>query len=263
MLELVDRTAQRKWEITMRSYNDQLEADVEQATAHISHIRDMMVVGMASMVESRDDSTGGHIKRTYGVMRTFSEHLMPYCEELGMRPEFLQMVTRAAPMHDLGKIAIDDAVLKKQGRFTPEDYKIMKRHPEEGAKIVRKLLTGVEPEEFVTLAENVAHYHHERWDGRGYPCGLKGEDIPLEARLMAFPDVCDALVSKRCYKESFSYDRVFQIIQENLGTQFDPTLGKYFIQCRSEIEQMYEQWYQEDRDAKLLELKPVRKRREK
>lgn len=257
MLELVDRTAEKKLLSSVASYNRQLKKDVALATKHVSHMKDMMVVAMASMVESRDNSTGGHIKRTYQVMKTFSEHLLPYRKELGMSTEFLEMVTRAAPMHDLGKIAIDDAVLKKQGRFTAADYEIMKKHPEEGAKIVRHILTGVEEERFVQIAENVAHYHHERWDGLGYPSKLKGEEIPLEARLMAFPDVCDALLSKRCYKDAFTYDEVFSIIEKNLGSQFDPKLGKYFIECRPEIERMYEIWYQEDRDAKMLELQPV------
>ena len=259
MLELVDRTAEHKVAQSMRTYNDHLKKDVAMATDHISHIKDMMVVGMASMVESRDNSTGGHIKRTYQVMRTFSQQLLPHCKELGISPAFLQMVTRAAPMHDLGKIAIDDAVLKKQGRFDDQDYEIMKKHPEEGAKIVRHILAGVEPEPFVKIAENVAHYHHERWDGKGYPEGLKGEEIPMEARVMALPDVCDALLSKRCYKEAFTYDQVFTLIEENLGTQFDPVLGRYFIQCRPELERMYRIWYEEDRDDKMLELRPIKK----
>ena len=256
MLELVDRTAEQRWALSMQNYNEQLKTDVAQATAHVSHIKDMLVVGMASMVESRDDSTGGHVKRTYQVMRTFSEHLLPYREQLGITTEFLDMVTRAAPMHDLGKIAIRDSVLKKEGRFTPEDFEIMKRHPEEGARIVRHILTGVEDPAFVRVAENVAHYHHERWDGSGYPEGLKADQIPLEARLMALPDVCDAMLSKRCYKDPLSYDQVFSFIEESLGTHFDPVFGKYFIQCRREIERMYELWYCEDRDRKLLELKP-------
>ena len=257
LLELVDRTAERNWLSTVENYNEQLKIDVAQATSHIAHMRDMMVVGMASMVESRDDSTGNHIKRTYQVMRTFSEHLLPYREELGMTTEFLEMVTRAAPMHDLGKIAISDSVLKKAGAFTQEDFEVMKQHPELGAKIVRHILTGVEDEAFVQIAENVAHYHHERWDGTGYPRGLKGPQIPLEARLMALPDVCDAMLSKRCYKEAQTFQQVFSDIEANLGTHFDPVLGKHFIACRPEIEEMYRKWYEEDGDDKQLHLQPA------
>ena len=197
LLALVDRTNEVKYLNAMESYKKDLEEEVEKKTEHIASIRDSMLVGMASMIESRDDSTGDHIKRTYAVMQVFAEHLKEHKKELGVTDEFLDMVTRAAPMHDLGKIAIDDAVLKKQGRFTAEEFELMKVHPEEGARIVRKILTGVEDPEFVRIAENVAHYHHEKWDGTGYPAGLRGEAIPLEARIMALPDVFDALASRR------------------------------------------------------------------
>lgn len=199
----------------------------------------MMVLGMATMVESRDNSTGGHIKRTSAVIDIFSKRLMPYCEPLGITPDFLQMLSKAAPMHDLGKIAIADSILQKQGRYTNEEYSQMKRHAAEGAAIVENILRGVENDDFVELAKNVAHYHHEKWDGSGYPEGLSGKDIPLEARIMALADVFDALVSKRCYKEAYSYDTAFGIIKDSLGSHFDPFLGNIFLQCRPELEALY------------------------
>lgn len=254
MLELVDRTGETKYMETMETYNEDLKKEVKRQTEHIAQMRDTMVVGLASMVESRDDSTGDHIKRTYQVMKTFSQHLMYHLDELGLEESFLEMVTRAAPMHDLGKIAIDDAILRKQGRLTAEEYEIMKQHPAEGAKIVSSILTGAEDPKFVEIATNVAHYHHEKWDGTGYPEGLKETEIPLEARLMAFADVFDAMVSKRCYKEGYSYDQVFQFIEESLGSHFDPNLGPYFIACRAELEEMYRKWNEENRDRKMLEL---------
>ena len=128
---------------------------------------------------------------------------------------------KAAPMHDLGKIAVDDAILRKPGRFTPEEFEKMKAHAAEGARIVHEILKGTDDEDFQRIAENVAHYHHERWDGSGYPDGLKGEEIPLEARIMAIADVYDALVSKRVYKESMSFEKADAIIMEGMGTQFD------------------------------------------
>ena len=149
-------------------------------------------------------------------------------------------------MHDLGKIAVDDAVLRKQGKFTPEEFEKMEIHPAEGAWIIREMLTGVESDEFETIAENVAHYHHEKWDGSGYPTGLQGTDIPLEARLMALADVFDALVSKRCYKEAFSYDKAFAIIEDSLGSHFDPELGRIFMECRPSLEKMYDHWKAEE-----------------
>ena len=160
-------------------------------------------------------------------------------KEYGFSQEFLENVIKAAPMHDLGKIAVDDRILRKPGRFTPEEYEEMKKHSEKGAEIVGQILDGVEDEEFVETAKNLAHYHHEKWNGEGYPCGLAGINIPPEGRIMALADVFDALVSKRCYKEKMDYDNAFRIIEESLGTHFDPELGKMFLRCRPKLEEYY------------------------
>ncbi len=214
-----------------------LEEKLDERTRHITHIQQMMVLGMAAMVESRDNSTGGHIKRTSMVVEIFAEKLS--AAGSGFKKSFLKDVIRAAPMHDLGKIAVDDRVLRKQGKFTDEEYAEMKKHSEEGARIVMQILDGVEEDSFVQIAVNIAHYHHEKWNGTGYPAGLRGEEIPPEARIMALADVFDALVSKRCYKDAFSYDKAFGIIEESLGSHFDPELGKLFISCRPELEELY------------------------
>lgn len=242
IIELIDRTSENNYLNTIKNYNWDLKKEVATKTADISHIKDMMVLGMATMVESRDNSTGGHIKRTSAVIDIYSKRLLPYCEDLCINAEFLQMLSKAAPMHDLGKIAIADSILQKQGRYTDEEYAQMKRHAAEGAAIVENILRGVENDEFVELAKNVAHYHHEKWDGSGYPEGRSGEDIPLEARMMALADVFDALVSKRCYKEAYSYDTAFDIIKNSLGTHFDPFLGKVFLECRGELEALYNEY---------------------
>lgn len=154
-------------------------------------------------------------------------------------PEYL-LELKAAPMHDLGKIAVDDRVLRKPGSFTPEEFEEMKKHSEKGAEIVTQILDGVNDEEFVAIARNITHYHHEKWNGQGYPEQLSGIDIPLEARIMALADVFDALVSKRCYKEKMDYDKAFEIIEESLGSHFDPELGKLFLKCRENLEAYYD-----------------------
>lgn len=223
--------------LELSDLKNKLEVKLEERTQHIRYIQEMLVLGMAAMVESRDNSTGEHIKRTSQVVKIFSKKLTEY--DFGMSESFLSMVTRAAPMHDLGKIAVDDAVLRKQGRFTDEEYAEMKKHSAEGARIVEQILKDIEKESFVRTAVNVAHYHHEKWDGSGYPAGLSGEDIPIEARIMALADVFDALVSKRCYKDAYSYDKSFSIIESSLGSHFDPELGKIFLTCRPELEALY------------------------
>ena len=129
--------------------------------------------------------------------------------------------------------------MRKPGKFTDEEYEKMKAHSKEGARIVKEVIKSVENEEFKQIAINVAHFHHEKWNGQGYPEKLSGNQIPFEARIMALADVFDALGTRRCYKDSFSYDKAFQIIEELLGSHFDPELGKIFIQCRPQLEELY------------------------
>ena len=242
LVEFVDRTIEKKYYQTIEDYNGKLEEEVAEKTEHIMHMKDMLILGMADMVESRDQNTGGHIKRTSAVVNVFAARLRQDHEQFHFEKEFLKQVEKAAPMHDLGKIAIDDVVLRKPGKYTDEEYAQMKRHPAEGAKIVENILHGVEDDSFVQVAKNIALYHHEKWDGKGYPTGLSGTDIPVEARIMALADVFDALVSKRCYKDAFTYDKAFSIIEESLGEHFDPELGKAFIACRPQLEALYDSW---------------------
>ncbi len=220
------------------SFNEMTES-LNEKTKKILSIQNSIVTGMATMVESRDNSTGGHIKRTSKCVGIFINKLKTSQSFSELTQDFCASVIKAAPMHDLGKIAVPDAILQKPGKFTDEEYEKMKTHSAEGARIVEDILSEVDDSEFKQIAINIAHYHHEKWNGTGYPDKLSGTQIPLEARIMALADVFDALVSKRCYKDSFSYDKAFEIIQESLGTHFDPELGILFIQCRAELEELY------------------------
>lgn len=233
-----DVTAEQKYINLINNYNMKLEDEVKEKTRHLSEMHDHLVLSMASMVESRDLSTGGHIRRTSKVVDIIVNEIVK-SEKISITPQFAQAVVKAAPMHDLGKITVDDEILRKPGRFTLEEYDKMKAHAAEGAVIVKRLLADMDDDYFATIAENVAHYHHERMDGSGYPCGLKGEEIPLEARIMAIADVYDALVSKRCYKERMSFEQAYDIIEEGMGTQFDSELNEYFINCREKLERFY------------------------
>lgn len=235
---LADDTQNQKYIRLIDQYNSELEEEVAAKTASITNIQNKMVMGMATMVEGRDNSTGGHIRRTSEVVRILVEE-MAKDQSLNLPQRFYEDLVKAAPMHDLGKITVVDIILRKPGRFTPEEYEIMKTHAEKGAEIVHEILKDIDDEEFSQLAENVAHYHHERWDGRGYPQGLKGEEIPLEARIMAVADVYDALVSKRVYKEKMSFESADRIILENMGTQFDPGLRRYYSAARPLLEEYY------------------------
>ena len=233
-----DDTENRKYIKLLDNYNEDLRLEVEKKTQHIVSMHDNLIMSLAMMVESRDNSTGGHIKRTSEGVRILIDEIVKE-GVLDLSPEFCRNVIKAAPMHDLGKIAVDDAVLRKPGRFTDEEYEMMKKHSAEGARVIHEILLNTDDEQFKTIAENVAHYHHERYDGSGYPEKLKGEQIPIEARIMAIADVYDALVSKRVYKEAFDFEKANNIILEGMGTQFDPKLKEAYINARPRLEKYY------------------------
>lgn len=242
LVELFDDTKQQRYMDLLTNYNSQLEEEVTEKLDHIKTMQDQIILGLSDIVESRDDSTGGHVKRTSEGVRILIEQLEKESEEFHLTKQFCENVIKAAPMHDLGKIAVDDEILRKPGRFTAEEYEIMKVHAGKGAEIVGKALNGLEDEEFMEVAKNIARFHHEKWNGAGYPEGLSGEEIPLEARIMALADVFDALVSKRCYKERYTYEEAFQIMEESMGSHFDPKLGAAFLKCRPELEKYYNQF---------------------
>ena len=206
----------------------------------ISTFQSGMINVMADLVESRDQSTGEHIKNT-------SKYVEIICDELikeGKFPdvldeEFKKNIVSSAPMHDIGKIKVSDAILNKPGRFTDEEYEIMKSHSAEGAKIIASVKKTVEHQElkenYLGEAENMAHYHHEKWNGEGYPCGLKGEEIPLSARIMAVADVFDALVAVRVYKPAMPFEKAMGIIKKDAGTHFDPVIAQAFLNAEDQI----------------------------
>jgi len=238
LVTFTDDTQNRKYINLLDSYNENLKREVENKTQHIVEMHDNLIMSLAMMVESRDNSTGGHIKRTSECVRILIDEIKKE-GTLSLSQEFCKDVVKAAPMHDLGKIAVDDEVLRKPGRFTPEEYEKMKSHAAEGACVIHEILAHTEDESFKIIAENVAHYHHERWDGSGYPKGLAGEEIPIEARIMAIADVYDALVSKRVYKEAFDFAKADAIIMEGMGTQFDPSLKSVYEKARPRLEEYY------------------------
>lgn len=238
IVEMTDDTKQQEYISLLRRYNKELEEEVDVQHGVIKDLQQQMVVGMAELVEGRDNSTGGHIKRTSECMQIFADELQK--NKCYNKPDwFWEYVVKVAPMHDLGKITTADNILLKPGEFTTSEYEEMKMHAEKGALIVEKILGNINNREFVDIARNVAHYHHEKWDGTGYPEGLNGKQIPLEARVMAFVDVLDALVSKRVYKEEYEFDKAFGIIHESLGKTFDPELGGVFMGCRDKLEAFY------------------------
>ena len=188
------------------------------------------------LAEYRDNETGEHIKRTQLYTKILCEYMMQqgiYSDEV--TPEFTSILFKSAPLHDIGKVGIKDSILLKPDKLSTDEFEQMKRHAIFGENVIRKLLKKTGPIQFLELAKDIAGGHHEKWDGTGYPRGLKGDAIPLCARIMAIADVYDALVSKRIYKPAFSHEKSLEIILSEKGTHFDPVL----IDCFIPIEQAF------------------------
>ena len=208
-------------------------------------MQDGLIITMADMVENRDSDTGAHIQKTSAYVKIIVEGLKEkgyYPEKI--TPKFMSDVVRSAPLHDVGKINIPDGVLNKPGKLTPEEYEIMKTHTTAGKNIMEHAIETVEGDSYLKEARNMAAYHHERWDGKGYPEGLHGEVIPLSARIMAVADVFDALTSPRVYKPAFPLDKALSIIEEGYGTQFDPKCVEAFIDSLDEVKKVLRKYDQ-------------------
>lgn len=196
----------------------------------IIDIQNNTIISLSNLVENRDSDTGEHVRRTSAYVNLLAHKAKNngYCKKI-LTDDYILQLTKAAPMHDIGKIVVPDAVLKKPGKLKTEEFNEIKRHTVEGGRIVREILGDGVDKEYIQMAIDVASCHHERWDGNGYPNGLAGDDIPLSARIMAIADVFDALVSPRCYKEPFSVKKAMLIIREEAGSHFDPTLATLFV----------------------------------
>ncbi len=208
-------------------------ADSEEKTETISRMQDNLIMVMADLVESRDQFTGDHIRKTTAYVDLIMEEMQKngvYAEEL--TDEFIHNVSHSAPLHDIGKILISDTILNKPGRLTAEEFETMKTHTTAGREIIERAVPVLSEPTYLDEAKRIAEFHHEKWDGSGYPTGIKETEIPLSARIMAVADVFDALVSKRSYKDGFPPGKAFAIIEEGKGTHFDPEIADVFLNAR-------------------------------
>lgn len=201
-----------------------------------------MIMGFATLVENKDGSTGGHIKRTTAYVELLAEELRDrgYYADI-LTKDYMKNLCLAAPMHDIGKIAVPDVVLQKPGRLTDEEFAVIKKHAVDGGRIVQDTFGHLGDEQYAKMAYQVARYHHEKWNGRGYPEGLKRKEIPLCARIMAIADVFDAVSEKRCYRDAMPMDKCFGIIQEGSGQDFDPVIAEVFLDIREKVEAIHDE----------------------
>ena len=231
-----------------------MEADMAEQLREIRHyaeatakMQNGLIITMADMVENRDSDTGAHIQKTAAYVRIILNGLKAkgyYLEKLN--DKYMSDVEMSAPLHDVGKINIPDALLQKKGKLETDEFEIMKTHTTVGKAIIENAISTVEGQNYLKEARNMAAYHHERWDGNGYPEGLHGEVIPLSARVMAVADVFDALTSPRVYKPAFPLEKALQIIEEGKGTQFDPKCVEVFMDSLDEVKKILRKYNNTD-----------------
>lgn len=208
--------------------------------AQLSHYHTEMVTGFATLVENKDGSTGGHIKRTSKYVELLSEELRRRgCYKDILTKDYLNNLYKSAPMHDIGKISVSDDILRKPGKLTEEEFEAIKGHTAKGGEIIRETFGQLENIEYTKMAYEMARYHHEKWNGKGYPDGLSKEEIPLCARIMAVADVFDAVSMNRCYREGLPLEECFAIIKDGSGEDFEPLLAEIFLNIRDKVEEVY------------------------
>jgi putative two-component system response regulator len=215
----------------LKYQNAYLEAEVLRRMEQYQIIQDVSIRALARLAEIRDQETGSHLLRTQHYIRTLAERLKGHPRFSGfLTAENIETLVKSAPLHDIGKVGIPDRILHKRGKLDPDEWEIMKSHAELGAEAIRRAERDAEqPIEFLRIARDIAHFHHECWDGSGYPEGRAGDAIPIAARLMTLADVFDALISERVYKETIPMDEVVELIVAGRGTRFDPDVVDAFV----------------------------------
>ena len=206
----------------------------------VSRYHNEMIMSFATLVENKDGSTGEHIKRSTAYVKLLAEELKArgHYNDI-LTKDYIRNLCQSAPMHDIGKIAVPDVVLQKPGRLTDEEFEIIKTHTINGGEIIKETFGNLGDEEYTAMAYQVARYHHEKWNGKGYPEGLSENAIPLCARIMSVADVFDAVSEKRCYRDAMEMDQCFDIIRDGSGRDFDPIVAGVFLEIRDKVEKIH------------------------
>lgn len=228
----------------LRLQNEMLEERVRQRTEQLNVVQDVTFQAMGSLAETRDNETGNHIRRTKHYVRVLAEGLRDHPKFRSiLTKEYVCLLRKSTPLHDIGKVGVPDRILLKPGPLTREEFEEIKQHTRMGRDaLLRAEEMLEEPETFLSMAREIAFSHHEKWDGSGYPEGLRGEAIPLAARLMAVADVYDSLRSKRVYKPARSHEEAAAIIREGRGSHFDPDIVDAFFACEEEFRSIADQF---------------------
>ncbi|HEX7180698.1 MAG TPA: HD domain-containing phosphohydrolase [Thermoanaerobaculia bacterium] len=236
LLNTVERAVERARLIRQNEdYRRNLERMVREQTVEIRQTRDIALMTLAKLAESRDSATGQHLERMAAYSRRLAEELAsgPYRGELG--EDFVEHLFKSSPLHDIGKVGIPDAILRKPGPLAQEEWAVMRRHPEIGGDTLRGVIERYRGNTFLSMGMEIAYFHHERWDGSGYPRGLTGRQIPLAARIVAVADAYDAITSDRPYKAGCNHEEAVRRIVVDRGRHFDPVLVDAFLECHREF----------------------------
>lgn len=228
-------------QMEMERNNEKLEKIVEEQIKEIFESQMATIFAVAKLAESRDEDTGKHLERVQLICRTIALKLSMHKDyNSHITSTYAENIFYASPLHDIGKVAIPDNILLKPARLTSEEFEIMKTHSVLGAKTLTEVLDKYPNNRFIKMGIAIARHHHERWDGKGYPDGLAGDNIPLSSRIMSIVDVYDAVRSKRCYKPSLAHNETCEIIIKGAGSQFDPDITAAFCDIQKEINRIYE-----------------------
>jgi putative two-component system response regulator len=220
----------------LKNFNDNLQKMVEAKTATVLELQNAILKTMSELVECRDNVTGGHIERTQRGVSILLNALKDDSPYSGETADWdIDLLLQSSQLHDVGKIAISDTILNKPGKLTPEEFEEMKKHAAFGVQVIEKIEASTRENDFLKYAKIFAGTHHEKWDGAGYPNGLRGEAIPLPGRIMAVADVYDALTSERPYKKAFTHEEALEIMEKGRGTQFDPVLVDIFVKVEGQF----------------------------
>lgn len=230
----VDLKRSRDW---LKNQNAYLEAEIARRMEDINLIQDITINALAELAETRDPETGNHIKRTQEYVRILAEYLRSNARFKDyLTDATVNLIAKSAPLHDIGKVGIPDNILLKPAKLDAEEWVVMKSHSVLGTLAIERAVRHADRSvKFLDIAKQIARFHHEKWDGSGYPEGLQGEQIPIPARLMALADVFDALISRRTYKEPLPIAQVCQIIEAERGHHFDPDIVDAFHACQEEF----------------------------
>lgn len=241
--------------LELHHYRKNLEFQVRSRTRETELLKDIVIVAMGELAEYRDPETGCHIHRTQLYVKVLAESLLEfgYFEDV-LTPEYIILLYKTAPLHDIGKVAIRDSILLKPGKLTFEEFEIMKKHTRYGEDVIAKLETMAgEGIPYLQCARDIVASHHEKYDGSGYPRGVSGDDIPLAGRIMAIADVYDALITERSYKKAFSHEKTMAIMVEGRGTHFDPRIFEAFLAVEQKFYRIAELNKEDDKCAVFAE----------